>query len=449
MARVLVVDDDEGVREFLVDVLESDGHRVYDARDGAEALALLGDGEPFDVILTDLRMPGMSGLELLERAVRLDPNAHVVMLTAYGSVENAVAAMRAGAFDYLQKPVESPEALRRVVRRAAVSREAKAVAVNDDRAARGVPPLSYGAKSMVGVVDAVHKVARTEATVLLLGESGTGKEIAARTIHARSTRHAGPFVAINCAAIADSLIDSELLGHERGAFTGAVARHVGRFERATGGTLFLDEIAELKPELQAKLLRVLEERKVERVGGTQPVAINARIIAATHQSLRDRVADGRFREDLYHRLAVFPIALPPLRDRPEDVPHLAEALLTQLAATHGRRPVQLGSDTLSRLVSARFGGNVRELRNVLERALILSDGATIAASHLVIEGERPQRAVPTQDAAGDDAGRLADLERRAITQALEAHGGNRRLAAEALGIGLRTLYDKLKRYETA
>ncbi len=449
MARVLVVDDDEGVREFLVDVLESDGHRVYDARDGAEALALFGDGEPFDVILTDLRMPGMSGLELLERAVRLDPNAHVVMLTAYGSVENAVAAMRAGAFDYLQKPVESPEALRRVVRRAAGSREAKAVAVNDDRAARGVPPLSYGAKSMVGVVDAVHKVARTEATVLLLGESGTGKEIAARTIHARSTRHAGPFVAINCAAIADSLIDSELLGHERGAFTGAVARHVGRFERATGGTLFLDEIAELKPELQAKLLRVLEERKVERVGGTQPVAINARIIAATHQSLRDRVTDGRFREDLYHRLAVFPIALPPLRDRPEDVPHLAEALLTQLAAAHGRRPVQLGSDALSRLVSAHFGGNVRELRNVLERALILSDGATITASHLVIEGERPQRAVPTQDAAGDDAGRLADLERRAITQALEAHGGNRRLAAEALGIGLRTLYDKLKRYETA
>ena len=449
MARVLVVDDDEGVREFLVDVLESDGHRVYDARDGAEALALLGDGEPFDVILTDLRMPGMSGLELLERAVRLDPNAHVVMLTAYGSVENAVAAMRAGAFDYLQKPVESPEALRRVVRRAAVSREAKAVAVNDDRAARGVPPLSYGAKSMVGVVDAVHKVARTEATVLLLGESGTGKEIAARTIHARSTRHAGPFVAINCAAIADSLIDSELFGHERGAFTGAVARHVGRFERATGGTLFLDEIAELKPELQAKLLRVLEERKVERVGGTQPVAINARIIAATHQSLRDRVTDGRFREDLYHRLAVFPITLPPLRDRPEDVPHLAEALLTQLAAAHGRRPVQLGSDALSRLVSAHFGGNVRELRNVLERALILSDGATITASHLVIEGERTPHAVATHVASGDDAGRLADLERRAITQALEAHGGNRRLAAEALGIGLRTLYDKLKRYETA
>jgi two-component system response regulator AtoC len=447
MARVLVVDDDEGVREFVVDALELDGHRAYDACDGPEALALLNDGTPFDVIVTDLRMPGMSGLELIERAMRLDPNAHVVMLTAHGTVENAVDAMRAGAFDYLQKPVESPEALRRVVRRAAASRAAKVVAPVDERAISTVPPLSYGAPAMVGVVDAVTKVARTEATVLLLGESGTGKEIAARTIHTLSARHSGPFVAINCAAIADSLIDSELFGHERGAFTGAIAKHAGRFERAAGGTLFLDEIAELKPELQAKLLRVLEERKIERVGGTQAIPINVRIVAATHQHIRDRIADGRFREDLYHRLAVFPIAIPPLRERKEDIPQLAEALLLQLTAAHARKPVRLAPEALKRLVSARFSGNVRELRNTLERALILAEGATIEASDLLIEGEAN---APTKGPAlvTDEAASLADLERRAIEQALAANGGNRRLAAEALGIGLRTLYDKLKRYET-
>ncbi|HEY2509793.1 MAG TPA: sigma-54 dependent transcriptional regulator, partial [Polyangiaceae bacterium] len=302
--------------------------------------------------------------------------------------------------------------------------------------------LSWGAPAMGPVVEALGKVARTSSTVLLLGESGTGKEVAARTIHSRGPRAGRPFVAINCAVLSENLLESELFGHEKGAFTGAVVQRKGRVELADGGTFFLDEVAELRPQLQAKLLRVLEERSFERVGGSKPVQVDVRWIAATHRDLRAMAREGTFREDLYHRLAVFPIRLPPLRERREDIVPLARALLGALAITAGRKPLALSAPAEALLERADWSGNVRELRNVLERAVILSDGATIEREHVSIE---PSGDALLPEPAG--VASLADMERRQIERALASVNGNRREAAQKLGIGLRTLYDKLKRYE--
>jgi DNA-binding NtrC family response regulator len=289
------------------------------------------------------------------------------------------------------------------------------------------------------------KVAKSDATVLLQGESGTGKEVAARLVHDTSARAARPFVAINCAVLTENLLESELFGHEKGAFTGAHAQRKGRIELAAGGSFFLDEVGELRPGLQAKLLRVLEERQFERLGGSQPIAADVRWIAATHRDLRAMVRDGTFREDLYHRLAVFPIRLPPLRERREDILPLAEALLAQLSKAAQRTPPRLDAPLQARLQREPWPGNVRELRNALERAMILADGPSLGIEHLWLE---PAESAPLEAASPDaSGGSLADLERRTIERTLAAVGGNRREAAAKLGIGLRTLYDKLKRYE--
>ncbi|HSL70301.1 MAG TPA: sigma-54 dependent transcriptional regulator, partial [Longimicrobiales bacterium] len=306
------------------------------------------------------------------------------------------------------------------------------------RAPAALPPLSYGDPVMAPVVRAIEKVAPTSASVLLLGESGTGKEVAARTIHRMSRRADGPFIAVNCAAISESLMESEIFGHEKGAFTGAVAARRGRLELADGGTLFLDEIAELKSGLQAKLLRVLQDRRFERVGGTRTLEVDVRWIAATNRDLDARVRSGEFREDLYHRLAVFPIEMPPLRLRRQDILRIAETLLARISADLGRPALGLDAEARRRISAGRWSGNVRELANALERAAILTEGDTLLGDDLV---------VPAFDEAETDGQTMAAIERDAIRRALAEVGGNRRLAAEKLGIGLRTLYDKLKRYE--
>ena len=382
MARVLVVDDEPGLRAFLAEVLVADGHQVTSAKDGAEAARLV-DARGYDLVVSDLKMPGLDGLGLLRKLHAEQPEVEVVLLTAHGDVATAVEAMRLGAFDFLEKPLESPDQLSLVCARALERRGLKeerarsARIIGDD--AGDIPPLGYGDPAMTPVIAALGKVAPTTATVLLLGESGVGKEVAARELHRRSDRAKGPFIAINCAAIAEQLLESELFGHEKGAFTGADERHRGRLELAEGGTFFLDEIGELRLPLQAKLLRVLQERRVERVGGTRSIEIDVRFVAATNRDLGAMVQAGQFREDLYHRLAVFPIAMPPLRARPADLIPLSRALLTRIARELGRPRLTLDADAESALAARSWPGNVRELRNALERAAILSDGATVTA----------------------------------------------------------------------
>jgi len=444
MARILVADDEAGLREFLTDALELDEHTVVAAKDGKEAAKLL-DERGFDLVLTDLKMPGMDGMQLLRKVRSEQPEIEVIVMTAHGTVDNAVEAMKLGAFEYLQKPISGPDELRLLVARAVEHRSLKDRVDGTNRRIHGddaqYPPLTYGDPAMKPVVEAIEKVARTAATVLLLGESGTGKEVAARAIHAQSPRATKPFMAINCAALSEQLLESELFGHEKGAFTGATERKRGRLELADGGTFFLDEIGEMKQELQAKLLRVLQERRFERVGGSRTLEVDVRWIAATNRDLRVMIDEGRFREDLYHRLAVFPIKLPPLRERKADLIPLTKNLLDTIARDLKRSLPRLSPAAEKRLLAASWRGNVRELRNVLERAAILAEGDTIDAAHIWIE-DADKVIAP----GGGEVRPLVELEKEAILHALEVVGGNRRRAAELLGIGERTLYDKLKKY---
>ena len=436
MARILVADDEPGLREFIVDVLELDDHVVVPAPDGKAAAKLL-DERGFDVVITDLKMPGLDGMAILRKVRAEQPEVEVIVMTAHGTVDNAVEAMKLGAFEYLQKPFSGPDELRLLVARAT---ERRRLRDRVDGAASGdAIPLTYGDPIMKPVVDAIDKVARTAATVLLLGESGTGKEVAARAIHARGPRAAKPFMAINCAALSEQLLESELFGHEKGAFTGASERKRGRLELADGGTFFLDEVGELRPELQAKLLRVLQERRFERVGGSRTLEADVRWIAATNRELRSMIDAGSFREDLYHRLAVFPIKLPPLRERRSDLLPIARSLLGRIAADLKRPVPVLTPAAEQRLLAASWRGNVRELANALERAAILADGDTIDAAHIWLDEPTSRPAPPTVRP-------LVELEREAILEALASVDGNRRRAAELLGIGERTLYDKLKKY---
>jgi len=430
--RILVAEDDPSMRELLQRILEQEGYEVICAEDGLAALARLE--QPFDLVLTDLRMPGADGLQVLQLARRRYAQMPVVVLTAFGSISGAVDAMRLGAFDYLSKPLPDPQTLRDVVTRALAEGPPTGPAIVAEDSA------------MKQVVETARRVSPTDTTVLLLGESGTGKEVVASLIHEGSERAGAPFVAVNCAALTESLLESELFGHEKGAFTGAVGRHEGKFEQAHEGTLFLDEIAETSPGLQAKLLRVLQEQTFERVGGEKPITVDVRIIAATNKDLERAVADGVFREDLYYRLAVFPIRIPPLRERPADVLPLARHFLRLLTRGPSRTAPLLSSEAVEALQAHAWPGNVRELQNVIERALVLCGGSGEIA---VVDLGLTTGAGSGEVRAGEGATEgetLKDLERRAIGQALEAVGGNRRQAAKRLGIALRTLQYKIKEY---
>ena len=436
MERVLVVDDEEGIRTFIASVLEGEGFDVTQATDGEKALALLSR-RSFHAMITDLKMPRLSGMDLFRRAREEQPEMEVVIITAHGSIQTAVEAMKLGAFDYLTKPLSGPDELRLVVSRALERRR-----LRDDRGRhRGGEEVSLVARdpAMQSIVAQLAKVAPTTATVLIVGESGTGKEVVARTIHRMSDRKEGPFVPVNCAALTESLLESELFGHEKGAFTGALTQRRGRFELADGGTLFLDEVAEIRGDLQAKLLRVIQERSFERVGGSRSIAVDVRLVAATNRDLSQEMAAGRFREDLYHRLAVFPIRIPPLKERPQDLQALTDHLLKRIGAQLGKPNLVLDEATVTALVGYSWPGNVRELANVLERASILAPGNRITPDLLHLLPPQPTAAMPWD-------GTLEELEREAIRRALGATGGHRKNAADRLGIGLRTLYEKIKAY---
>ena len=428
-ARILVAEDDPSMRELVARILGESGHEVTTAEDGIAAIARLS--QPFDLVITDMRMPGADGSQVLAKSRERWPTTPVVVLTAFGSIPGAVDAMRLGAFDYLAKPLPNPQALRDVVQRALEGRPAADGAV--------AMPVVAEDPAMREVVDTARRVAAAESTVLLLGESGTGKEVVARLIHEASPRARGPFVAVSCAALSETLLESELFGHERGAFTGAQARHEGTFEQADGGTLMLDEVGETSPALQAKLLRVLQERRFQRVGGEQEIAVDVRLVAATNRDLEAAVAAGQFREDLYYRLAVFPIRIPPLRDRPADVVPLTEHFLHLLTRGPGRTQPELTGAARDALLAHRWPGNVRELQNVVERSLILAGAGPIRPEDLGLGSAAPK-------ASSGEPTTLKAMERRAIEAALAAEDGNRRRAAKRLGIALRTLQYKIKEY---
>ncbi|ROR34927.1 sigma-54-dependent transcriptional regulator [Inmirania thermothiophila] len=427
---VLVVEDDAALREALCDTLEMAGHEVAAAADGEEALAAL-EAHPVGLVVSDVQMPRLDGHGLLRRIRASRPEVPVLLVTAYGTVQSAVEAMRLGAVDYLVKPFEAETLLAKV--RRYLRRPEAEVPVAEDPRSREVLALA-------------RRVAASEATVLLTGESGTGKEVVARYIHRRSPRGAGPFVAVNCAAIPENMLEAILFGYEKGAFTGAYRSTPGKFEQAQGGTLLLDEISEMPLALQAKLLRVLQEREVERLGGRETVRLDVRVLATTNRRLREEVAAGRFREDLYYRLNVFPLHLPPLRERPGDILPLARHLLARHVPA-GRPLPRLTAAAERLLLAHHWPGNVRELENALQRALILADGGEVDAWALRLEAEAPPRA--GGEAPADLGSDLRSREHQLILEALRAGGGSRKKAAEHLGISPRTLRYKLARMREA
>lgn len=439
---VLVVDDEPSLRLALSESLRRSGYGVIQATDGKEALERVGQSKPW-LVLTDMKMPRMNGLDVLKEIKRRSPHTAVVVMTAYGTVESAVEAMKHGASDYLLKPF-ALESLERVLDRLEAQSAEEA---GDARALAVSRPILTDDPGMLRLLSVAETVAASQATVLISGESGTGKELLARFIHSRSPRSHRPFVAVNCAALPDGLLESELFGHERGAFTGALIRKIGKFEMAHTGTLLLDEIGEMSLGLQAKLLRVLQEREVDRVGGREPVKVDIRVIATTNRSLHREVEQGRFREDLFYRLNVFPITLPPLRDRRGDIALLARHFVRAAATRNGLPVPELTPAAIAALERRPWKGNVRELENVVERAVLLSGGDPIEPAHLPNE-EAASASPPVSPGppAPPGAGSLWEMERDLIFKTLASVGGNRTHAAKILGISIRTLRNKLREY---
>ncbi len=440
--RVLVVDDHAQARESVAFTLRHAGYHVAGCSSAVEALKRL-DREPYDVIVTDLQMPGMSGLEFIAELKRRRTPGRVIMITAYATISSAVEAMRHGAFDFLEKPFDAA-ALEDLVGRAVRGGRSE---IDSAEVAAGTPQLIGDSPQMQALRLRMARAAATDETVLICGESGTGKELVARSIHALGRRASRPFIGVNCPALSAHLMESELFGHERGAFTGAEQRRIGRFEAADGGTLLLDEVTELELPLQAKLLRVLQERTFERVGSSESIGVDVRVVAATNRDLRAEAAAGRFREDLYYRLAVVPLLVPPLRERRGDVAVLLDHFFAAAASRLQCEPCRLTDDARSLLLEYRWPGNVRELQNLTTRATVLAGGDRLTPQDLAPWLVEPPGAVAGEAAAVLPLGlKLDELERRMIEATLARFGGHRAKTAEALGIGLRTLTTKLKTY---
>ncbi|HET6922680.1 MAG TPA: sigma-54 dependent transcriptional regulator [Anaeromyxobacteraceae bacterium] len=441
--RILVVDDEEIVRESLGGWLGKDGYLVAVAPDGRSAVERMKT-ESWNVVLVDLKMPGMDGLQVLEEARKLRPDAAVIIMTAYATVDTAVTAMKLGAFDYLIKPFD-PEELTLLMKKVVAQQDLlheNAVLRQALKKENRFRDLVSKSPAMQRVFELAQVAARSNSTILVLGESGTGKEVIARTIHAESPRAGGPFAAVSCAALTETLLESELFGHEKGAFTGAVARRKGKLEAAHGGTLFLDEVGDISPKLQLDLLRVLEERRFHRVGGNELIEVDVRVIAATNRNLEKAVADGSFREDLYYRLNVIRVTLPPLRDRREDIPLLVEHFLERLGVEL-KRHVRVSPEAMAALLAHAWPGNVRELRNVLERGAVVAQGDVVKPPDLGL----PAREPGPEPAATSAPSTLEDVERRHIAEVLGYASGNISQAARLLGIDRVTLYNKMRKYQ--
>jgi len=456
---ILLVEDKDSLRAMLRHALEAQGHTVVEARDQPEAEAALRQSRP-GVVLSDLRLPEGDGFGVLRASKELDPQLPVIVMTAFGSIQDAVAAMKEGALDFLAKPVD-PDHLLLMVERALAQRRlaTENLLLKEELAQRrGAPQIVGEDPKLKQVSVTLHRAAATDTTVLLEGESGTGKELFARALHALSPRADGPFVAINCAAIPETLLETELFGHEKGAFTGAATRKPGKFELAHRGTLFLDEIGDLPLSLQAKILRVLEERRFERVGGTVPLQVDVRVVAATNRNLKAAVAARQYREDLFFRLSVFPIVIPPLRERPDDIATLARYFIDRFCRDLNKQPLGLTTAAEEELRNYPWPGNVRELQNCIERAAILTEGDTIHPRHLNLSFRAPASPPPVDDGGpwakidltgtlGEASRRvLAEVERRKIEQALKEAAGNRGRAAEILQVSYKTLMAKLREY---
>jgi two-component system response regulator FlrC len=454
---ILIVDSDLELCKRLAGFLSRAGHQVKVAQDGPEALAALDGAQAFDLVVTALNLPQADGMEILRRVKRRDPATPVVILTSQGSVQHAVEAMKEGAADFLLKPV-TVELLEELASRMLRPRVAGQTA---GRVGRDIVTQDGRLKRLL---DMARAVADSRATVLVSGESGTGKELFARFLHENSSRAGGPFVAVNCASLPEGLLESELFGHEKGAFTGAIARKPGRFELAQGGTILLDEISEMAPSLQAKLLRVLQEGEVDRVGGKRPVPVDVRVVATTNRDLKEHIEKGEFREDLFYRLNVIPLKVPPLRERPDDVLLLAEHFLAQFAVENNKPGLRLGEEARRLLAAHPWPGNVRELQNTMERAVLLASGPEITPAALLFEDQYPDglpglaetAAAPAPPLAGAGAGAgeaaalpptLREAEKLLIERALSHTDGNRTHAAKVLGISVRTLRNKLNEYK--
>ena len=442
--RILVADDEPAQRELVGGFLRKHGFEVTQAADGRQALARFKQ-EPFDLVLTDQKMPDLSGLELLEGVRAITPEAAVLIMTAYGTIETAVSAIKAGAADYLTKPVNLDELLHRIhqvrerQRLLTENRELRDALVGRHR----VEGIIGESGQMEEVLSLVRRVAPSDATVLIRGESGTGKELIAKAIHYASPRASGLLVKVNCAALPETLIESELFGHEKGAFTGAVSARKGRFELADGGSLFLDEIGDLPAPVQVKLLRVLQERELERVGSSRPIAVNVRLLAATHRNLEALVREGRFRDDLYYRINVVTITLPPLRERREYLPLFIDHFLRTFAAKNGKTIRGLSREARETLLRYDYPGNVRELENLIERAVVLTRDEVIGLADLPLTLAEP---APEPEAGVGLIAAVEGLERRMIREALAQANGTQTRAAELLGISERVLRYKLKKY---
>ena len=444
---------------MLRHALEAQDHAVVEARDQPEAVTALQNAHP-GLVLSDLRLPEGDGFGVLRAAKEMDPELPVIVMTAFGSIQDAVSAMREGALDFLAKPVD-PDHLLLMVERALAQRRlaTENILLKEELASRrGAPQIVGEDPRLKQVTIALQRAAATDTTVLLEGESGTGKELFARALHALSPRADGPFVAINCAAIPETLLETELFGHEKGAFTGASQRKPGKFELAHRGTLFLDEIGDLPLTLQPKILRALEEKRFERVGGTSPLHVDVRVVAATNRNLRAAVAARQYREDLYFRLSVFPITIPPLRDRPDDIPMLAKYFIDKFCRDLNKKPLAFAPSAVQEMLEYAWPGNVRELQNCIERAVILTEGDTIHARHLSLSFRQSPTA-PTGAEEGpwaqidlsgtlSDATRrvVAEVERRKIEQALKEAAGNRGRAAETLQVSFKAFTAKLREY---
>jgi len=457
MARVLVIDDHDAMREGMAVTLKKSGHEVAAVRSGPDGLAAYRKAR-FDLVVTDLKMEGMDGLEVVQRLKDLDAESVVMVVTAHGTIEIAVQAMQRGAYDFITKPFP-PDVLRAKVERglelAAARKQLERLTAHNqalsEEVAAQAGALVGQSEPMQKLVVMARKAASSEATVLVQGESGTGKELVARMVHDLSPRAQGPFVVVHCAALAESLLESELFGHERGAFTGAVKRKLGRFELADGGTLFLDEIGEISPSIQTKLLRVLQEKEFQRVGGEETLKVDVRVVAATNRDLKAEVQRGRFREDLYYRLHIIPLSIPPLRERPEDIPLLARHFVQRFAARMSRAAGGVSEAAMRALQRYPWPGNVRELENAVEQALVFSEGPELTESDLPAflrspAAQKTAGALPVVQGDRSLPEILEDLERQLIHQAYEKAKGVKTETARLLGIKTSALYYKLEKY---